>query len=48
MTHDILLGGIKTEAGKALIVYMNEHYGSSIWGKVIEGVKAIEKELSNG
>jgi hypothetical protein len=42
---DILLDGIKTEAGKELITYMNQHYGSSVWGRVIKGVKAIEKEL---
>jgi hypothetical protein len=41
-----LLEGIKTEAGKELIIYMNTHFGSSVWGKVIESVKAIEKELT--
>jgi hypothetical protein len=42
---DPLLDGIKTDAGKELITYINQYYGSSVWGRVIEGVKAIEKEL---
>jgi len=42
---DELLEGIKTKAGQELITYMNKYFGSSVWGKVIEGVKAIEKEL---
>lgn len=25
--------------------YFNDNYGSSIWGKVLEGIKAIEKEM---
>jgi hypothetical protein len=45
MTHDELLEDIKTEAGKELVSYMNNNYGSSIWGKVKESVIAIEKEL---
>ena len=31
---DELLEDIKTEAGKELVSYMNNNYGSSIWGKV--------------
>jgi len=42
---DELLEDIKTEAGKELVSYMNNNYGSSIWGKVKESVIAIEKEL---
>lgn len=45
MTHYELLDGIQTQAGKDLITYMNQHFGSAVWGRVIEGVKAIEKEL---
>jgi hypothetical protein len=26
--------------------YFNNNYGSSVWGKVLEGIKAIEEELS--
>jgi hypothetical protein len=37
---------IKTQAGKDMFKYFNDNYGSSIWGKVLEGIKAIEKELS--
>jgi len=40
MTHDI-----KTQAGKDMFKYFNDNYGSSIWGPVLEGIKAIEKEL---
>jgi vacuolar-type H+-ATPase subunit E/Vma4 len=43
-----LIEGIKTKAGKELVIYMNKHFGSSVWGKVIEGVKDIEKELGDG
>ena len=43
--NEWLIEGIKTEAGKELIIYMNKHFGSSAWGRVIDGVKAIEKEL---
>jgi hypothetical protein len=46
MTNDEwLIEGIKTKAGKELVIYMNKYFGSSVWGKVIEGVKDIEKEL---
>lgn len=38
--------GIKTQAGRELIIYMNKHYGSAIWSKTLKSVKAIEKELS--
>ena len=44
---DWLTEGVKTEAGKELIIYMNQHFGSAVWGRVIDGVKAIEKELNN-
>ena len=37
--------GIKTEAGKDMFKYFNDNYGSSIWGMVLKGIKAIEKEL---
>jgi hypothetical protein len=36
---------IKTQAGKDMFKYFNDNYGSSIWGRVLEGIKAIEKEL---
>lgn len=38
--------GIKTQAGLEMFKYFNDNYGSSIWGKVLEGIKAIEKELT--
>lgn len=44
---DPLTYGIKTDAGRELIIYMNKHYGSSVWGRVREGVRAIELELAN-
>ena len=37
--------GIKSQAGRELIIYMNKHYGSAIWSKTLKSVKAIEKEL---
>jgi hypothetical protein len=37
---------IKTQAGQDMFKYFNDNYGSSVWGKVLEGIKAIEKELS--
>jgi len=37
--------GIKTQAGLEMFKYFNDNYGSSIWGKVLEGIKSIEKEL---
>jgi hypothetical protein len=37
---------IKTKAGKDMFKYFNDNYGSSIWGKVLEGIKAIEEELT--
>lgn len=37
--------GIKTQAGKDMFKYFNDNYGSVIWGPVLEGIKAIEKEL---
>ena len=36
---------IKTQAGKEMFKYFNDNYGSAIWGPVLEGIKAIEKEL---
>jgi len=45
--EELLTQGIVTSAGKELIIYMNKHFGSSVWGKVIEGVKAIEEEMQN-
>jgi len=45
---DELLEGIKTKAGQELITYMNQNYGSSVWGVVRDAVEAIEKELQNG
>lgn len=36
---------IKTQAGKEMFKYFNDNYGSIIWGPVLEGIKAIEKEL---
>jgi hypothetical protein len=39
------LDDIKTQAGKDMFKYFNDNYGSSVWGKVLEGIKAIEKEL---
>ena len=38
---------IKTEAGKELFKLINDNYGSSIWGPVLKGIIAIEKELEN-
>ena len=35
----------KTEAGKELFEYFNDNYGSGIWGPVLEGIKAIEREM---
>ena len=37
--------GIKTQAGLDMFKYFNDNYGSSIWGPVLEGIKAIEKEM---
>ncbi len=38
---------IKTEAGKELFKYVNRHWGSAVWGPVINGIIAIEKEMEN-
>jgi len=43
---DILLEGIKTQAGAELIIWANENFGSIVWGKIIDSVKAIEQELT--
>jgi hypothetical protein len=37
---------IKTQAGQDMFKYFNDNYGSSVWGKVLEGIQAIEKELA--
>lgn len=37
--------GIKTQAGIEMFKYFNDRYGSSIWGRVMDGIKAIEEEL---
>lgn len=37
---------IKTQAGKNMFKYFNDSYGSVIWGPVLEGILAIENELS--
>ena len=42
---DPLTYGIKTDAGRELLIYMNKYWGSSVWGPVKEGIIAIEKEL---
>ena len=39
--------GIRTEAGLVLFKYFNDNYGSSVWGEVLKGILAIEKELDN-
>lgn len=36
---------IKTEVGRELIKYINQNYGPVAGGKVLESLKAIEKEL---
>ena len=36
---------IKTQAGKEMFKYFNDNYGSAIWGPVLKGILAIEKEL---
>lgn len=36
---------IKTQAGKDMFKYFNDNYGSVIWGQVLKGILAIEKEL---
>ena len=49
MTHDETYQtdntGIKTQAGLEMFEYFNANYGSNVWGKVLEGIQAIEKEL---
>ncbi len=49
MTHDETYQtdniDIKTQAGLEMFEYFNANYGSNVWGKVLEGIKAIEKEL---
>lgn len=36
---------IKTEAGKEFWSYMNNNYGSSVWGRVEDGILAVEAEM---
>jgi len=38
---------IKTEAGKKLFNLMNMLHGSIVWGPILEGILAIEKEMGN-
>jgi len=38
--------GIKTQAGLEMFKYFNDNFGSAVWGKVLEGIQAIEKELT--
>ena len=45
MTHDEPIAEIKTQAGLEMFKYFNDNYGSSIWGRVLRGIQAIEKEL---
>ena len=40
-----MIEDIKTQAGKDMFKYLNDNYGSSIWGPVLEGIKAIEREM---
>jgi hypothetical protein len=40
-----MIENIKTEAGKEMFKYFNDNHGSSIWGPVLRGILAIEKEL---
>lgn len=36
---------IQTEAGKEFWSYMNNNYGSSVWGRVGDGILAVEAEM---
>lgn len=36
---------IKTKAGKEFWSYMNNNYGSSVWGRVEDGILAVEAEM---
>ena len=40
-----MIEDIKTQAGKEMFKYFNDNYGSGIWGPVLEGIKAIEREM---
>jgi hypothetical protein len=44
-TYQTDTSGIKTQAGLEMFEYFNANYGSAVWGKVLEGIKAIEEEL---
>ena len=44
-TYQASKSGIKTQAGLKMFEYFNTNYGSDVWGKVLEGIKAIEEEL---
>ena len=35
---------IKTKAGRELFKYMNENWGSIVWGPVLKGIIEIERE----
>lgn len=43
---DPLTYGIKTDAGREMLIYFNQYYGSSIWGKIKDGIIAIENEIA--
>ena len=36
---------ITTDAGKELWREMNQHYGSVVWGRVGDGIEAVEAEM---
>ena len=36
---------ITTDAGKELWHEMNQHYGSVVWGRVGDGIEAVEAEM---
>jgi len=38
---------IKTLSGVKLFKYFNDNDGSSVWGKVLEGIIVIENEIEN-
>lgn len=42
---DYIPHNITTEAGKELWRMFNQHYGSSVWGPIGDGIEKIEKEL---
>lgn len=42
---DYIPHDITTESGKELWRMFNQHYGSSVWGPVGDGIEKIEKEM---